>query len=797
MTRINTNISSIVAQKTLARSNAELQTALTRLSTGLRINVGKDDPAGLIASEVLRSDIISVQRAITNSERANQLIATADSALGQVSALLNDIRGLVSEAANTGALSDAQIAANQLQVDSSLESIDRIARTTAFQGKRLLDGSLDFINTAIAGNTRAVATVGSDTSTRAIGSAGSADNAFAVATFSLGTTDSSLVITANTAGTARNGVTIIFQDDATAGSETVTFTGGQLVFHIDSGTTTANTIISKLNANGGAAQAAFTATTAGGGAGTGVFSSYATAVTAGGVDGDKFILSARSTGADFSNVSLVFSSGATAGSETVSYNSSTKVLTVTIADGVSTVNQVLSAINASSGVNGVFSATLGGSSNGLAVVSASTTAAAQTTGGSAANNLFILSAQTIGSSLNGVSVRFTSGATAGAEQVSYNSSTKTLIVQIDDGNSTASQVISAINAQSSVFSAGLATDSDGSGAIVLADTAQTSGGFSGSAVQGLQIDQANFGTQSSISVTVDIDTQATRGELRYSGGALTAELNLEVGGKDGFEVFNFGTGSTISQIANAINLVSDATGVIATVSGSDLVFNTNDYGSNAFVSVKALTGTFATNNSVAGSSTRESGTDVSARINGVQAKGDGLLASINTSTLDLSFTVNQDLTAGANVNFSITGGGANFQLGPTVVSNQQARLGIQGVSTATLGGISGTLFELRSGGSKALATDVIGAANVVEEVITRVTSLRGRLGAFQKTTLETNIFTLNDTLENLTDAESSIRDADFAAESARLTRAQILVQSGTTVLSIANSNPQNVLALLR
>ncbi len=82
MTRINTNVSSLNAQKSLARANVSLQEALTRLSTGLRINVGKDDPAGLIASEVLRSDITAVKRAITNSERANQMIATADSALG-------------------------------------------------------------------------------------------------------------------------------------------------------------------------------------------------------------------------------------------------------------------------------------------------------------------------------------------------------------------------------------------------------------------------------------------------------------------------------------------------------------------------------------------------------------------------------------------------------------------------------------------------------------------------------------------------------------------------------------------
>ena len=118
------------------------------MSTGLRINSGKDDPAGLIASENLRADIVSVKKGISNSERANQVIATADSALGQVSSLLNDIRGLVTESANTGALSDAQLSANQLQLDSSLEALNRIANTTEFQGRRLLDGSLNFTTTA-------------------------------------------------------------------------------------------------------------------------------------------------------------------------------------------------------------------------------------------------------------------------------------------------------------------------------------------------------------------------------------------------------------------------------------------------------------------------------------------------------------------------------------------------------------------------------------------------------------------------------------------------------------------------
>src|SRR6478752_5010366 len=151
MSRINTNVNSLIAQTTLSRTQDQLQTSLTRLSTGLRINSGKDDPAGLIASENLRRDITSANTAISNSQQAGQLIATADSSLGQISNLLNTIRGLAVQAANSGVLSDDQIAANQLQVDASLDAIDRIAKVTTFQGRKLLDGSLDFTKAYTSG----------------------------------------------------------------------------------------------------------------------------------------------------------------------------------------------------------------------------------------------------------------------------------------------------------------------------------------------------------------------------------------------------------------------------------------------------------------------------------------------------------------------------------------------------------------------------------------------------------------------------------------------------------------------
>ena len=124
--------------------------------------------------------------------------------------------------------------------------------------------------------------------------------------------------------------------------------------------------------------------------------------------------------------------------------------------------------------------------------------------------------------------------------------------------------------------------------------------------------------------------------------------------------------------------------------------------------------------------------------------------SVNTATLDLSLTVADG--SSTDVAFTITGDGAVFQLGPSVVSNQQARIGIDSVSTGELGGVVGRLYELRSGESKSLATDPTSAASIVDQAATKVTQLRGRLGAFQRTTLESNIGSLQDTLTSLTDA---------------------------------------------
>ena len=149
MARINTNVASLTAQRGLSKSQRTLNETLQRLSSGLRINRGADDPAGLIASETLRSEIGGIRQAIDNSQRANNVISTAEGALSEVSALLLEIQTLTNEAANTGALSPQEIQANQLQVDAILNSINRIANTTQFNGVKLLNGSLDYTTSGL------------------------------------------------------------------------------------------------------------------------------------------------------------------------------------------------------------------------------------------------------------------------------------------------------------------------------------------------------------------------------------------------------------------------------------------------------------------------------------------------------------------------------------------------------------------------------------------------------------------------------------------------------------------------
>jgi flagellin len=133
-----------------------------------------------------------------------------------------------------------------------------------------------------------------------------------------------------------------------------------------------------------------------------------------------------------------------------------------------------------------------------------------------------------------------------------------------------------------------------------------------------------------------------------------------------------------------------------------------------------------------------------------------------------------------------------------VNTNQQENIGVKSMQPNKLGNrVVGFLSSLQSGQENDLRSENFKAASdIVGLVIDQVSVLRGRLGAFERNKLQTNINQLEITNENLISSESVIRDTDFAVETSNLTRAQILVQAGNSVLAIANAQSQNVLTLL-
>ncbi len=494
MSRINTNVSSLLAQRSLGATNKALNTSLERLSTGLRINRGADDPAGLIASENLRSQKVSITSAIDNAERAEQVVNIAEGGLGEINSLLLEVQSLVGSSANEAGISDAEKEANQLEIDSIIQTIDRIASTTSFQGTKLLNGTYDFQTSSV---------------------------------------------------------------DAT-NVEDIRVNAAKLEF------------------------------------------------------------------------------------------------------------------------------------NGSREVDVLVTGAAE------------------------------------------------------------------------------------KGGAVL-----------------------DFGGA----------TLATGGEL----------FTLDVAGKDGSRQFSFASGATVADVASAVNTFTSVTGLTASASGDTVSFITTGFGSDEFASVEITntgtqTGDIALLSGIVASTVdtqtfalatdviRDQGVDVEAVINGVQAVTKGLTASISTDFLDVSVDLTEaGGTALAKVDAAtITGGGANFNLGPNVDIGNRVSIGIGNVAARNLGSVgNGFLSSLASGAANnAVDGDLNSAQKVVNEAIGQVSALRGRLGAFQKNTVGSTIRSLGVALENTSAAESSIRDTDFAAETAALTRNQVLQQAATSTLSLANSAPQSVLGLL-
>jgi flagellin len=151
---VNTNVSSLNAQRNLGTSQASLNTSLQRLSSGLRINSAKDDAAGLAISERFTSQIRGNEVAVRNANDGISLAQTAEGALGEIGNNLQRMRELAVQASNaTNSDSDRASINNEIQTLST--EIDRVAQGTTFNGTKLLDGSFSSKTFQVGANNQA------------------------------------------------------------------------------------------------------------------------------------------------------------------------------------------------------------------------------------------------------------------------------------------------------------------------------------------------------------------------------------------------------------------------------------------------------------------------------------------------------------------------------------------------------------------------------------------------------------------------------------------------------------------
>lgn len=300
--------------------------------------------------------------------------------------------------------------------------------------------------------------------------------------------------------------------------------------------------------------------------------------------------------------------------------------------------------------------------------------------------------------------------------------------------------------------------------------------------------------------TLNVNVATAAVKATVTGAAAVAGTAIGVAGNISINGLNFKVSAdmTNQQLVDAINSKSSDTGVQAAITGGNMVFTAVNYGmgSNA---IQISNDTAGIGFAAAGTRTLGSGTaGVNAVATFTLATSTATTGALTASSADgrtftdaagnvFKMTEVGATTTGALTSIaSVAAGQAQFQIGGN--SGQTASLSLSNVASSNLG-LSGLDITTTTGASSALTA--------IDSAITTISSQRGSIGNFMRNTIESNIRSLNVARENLTAADSTIRDADVAQEMTRFTQLQILQQAGMSVLSQANSQSSLVLSLLR
>jgi len=333
----------------------------------------------------------------------------------------------------------------------------------------------------------------------------------------------------------------------------------------------------------------------------------------------------------------------------------------------------------------------------------------------------------------------------------------------------------------------------------------------------LQVNLRNDASISNFNLTLAVAAGTAGGadSITYATGSGTVLLTLTLAGNTATSAVS---SYTTTDIANILaKNTADGAKIDALFNFSikndakdleNLLISNAAHSANANVTISNLT-----------SFVKENGSDGSLEVNGVKTSANNLTYTFNNGNIRGSITIDESFnTKARQTDFTISGKGAFLQLGQKAQLSHQLGVAIKSVAADQLASGSyidrsldpastsintddvlyttATLADIVSGGEFDLATDAETAFDIIEEAILEVSVSRSKLGALISNTLESNINSLGVAFENLTAAESRIRDVDFATETAQFTKAQILVQAGTSIAAQANVATQAALQLL-
>lgn len=326
-------------------------------------------------------------------------------------------------------------------------------------------------------------------------------------------------------------------------------------------------------------------------------------------------------------------------------------------------------------------------------------------------------------------------------------------------------------------SAGLSVSSTDADVTYLRATSQTSGG----------------------AYAVAITTAGERANVQAGTAQTSALASAEVLTVNSVNI-TLNAGLTQAQVISRINEFTGQTGVVAENNGGNTRLYTVQFGSAATISAVSDTAAAANSTGFGTTVLNDTGVDIAGTIGGAAATGLGNILTSSSGpatglTLQIAASTTIATVTGAQGTTTVTDQSLQFQIGAN--ANQTARVVISRVNPSSLGvGVTGNQFANLADIVVTNASAANDSLEIVDAAIDEITNLRGTLGAFQGNTLESTANNLRTTLENTVNAESVIRDTDFAEEIATFTKNQVLVQAGTSVLSNANQTSQLVLSLL-